>query len=112
MPGHWMGVPLISVRILLDAGLSDADIARLLSCPLGTVVSCRCFYCTSERQSDPEPFLTVLDTSQASTRSDRASQPHPQPGASQRGSIRRRRGLTDQQAIAPSSRRRWPMGRS
>ena len=66
MPGHWMGVPLISVRILLDAGLSDADIARLLSCPLGTVVSCRCFYGTSERQSDPEPFLSVLDTSFAS----------------------------------------------
>jgi hypothetical protein len=63
MPGHWMGVPLISVRMLLDAGLSDADIARLLSCPLGTVVSCRRFYCTAERHSDPEPFLTVVNTS-------------------------------------------------
>jgi hypothetical protein len=63
VPGHWMGVPLISVRILLAAGLSDGDIARLLSCPLDTVVSCRRFYCTAERHSDPEPFLTVVNTS-------------------------------------------------
>jgi len=43
MPGHWMGVSIAAVRALHHYGLADADIARLLKCPLGTVESCcRC----------------------------------------------------------------------
>jgi len=41
MPGHWMGVSIAAVRALHHYGLADADIARLLKCPLGTVESCR-----------------------------------------------------------------------
>lgn len=36
-----MGVSIAAVRALHHYGLADADIARLLKCPLGTVESCR-----------------------------------------------------------------------
>jgi len=36
-----MGVSISAVRALHHYGLADADIARLLKCPLGTVESCR-----------------------------------------------------------------------
>jgi hypothetical protein len=48
MPGHWMGVSIAAVRALHRYGLADADIARLLKCPLGTVESCRRFYCPDQ----------------------------------------------------------------
>jgi hypothetical protein len=61
MPTHWKGIPLAAVHALHLQGLADAEIARLLHCPLGTVETCRWLCCHEARNRNSALPLVAAD---------------------------------------------------